>query len=226
MAWYTISFNANGGTLHSTSPLYYNSSSYYWATAKNTGVDYRIYSITKPTRANYIFNGFWTGSSGNGTCVVQSNGSLISSVTNPFSSTSQTVYAAWNNYAIITLSRGIGTGGTSAFYYSLADGNFYSNTALTSRISSITPPTSTLGRFRGYSLNGVQYIDEQGNFTSALLNATILNNYTLTADWTSFGSVVDYFNLGSANLVPISSSSGYGKKRTCASHTKLSATPR
>lgn len=222
MAWYTISFNANGGTLHSTSPLYYNSSSYYWATAKNTGVDYRIYSITKPTRANYVFTGFWTGSSGNGTCVVQSNGSLISSVTNPFSSTSQTVYAGWSNYATITLSRGIGTGGTASFYYSLASGKFYSNTALTNEIRSITPPTSSNGTFRGYSLNGVQYIDSQGNFTAALIGATITANYTLTADWTRFGSVEDYFNLGSANLVPISSSSGEGKRRTCAANANWS----
>ena len=222
MAWYTISFNANGGTLNSTTPLYYNSSGYYWATAKNTGTSYRIYSITKPTRDNYIFNGFWTGSNNNGTQVVGTGGSLGGWVENPFSSTTQTIYAGWVNYATITLSRGIGTGGTGAFYCSLANGKFYSNTALTNEISGITPPTSTQGDFRGYSLNGVQYIDEQGNFTAALYAATIRANYTLAADWSGFGGVVDYFNLASATLVPISSSSGDGKKRTCAANATWS----
>lgn len=221
MAWYTVNFDANGGTLNSTSPLYYNSSGYYWATAKNTGTSYRIYSITKPTRANYIFNGFWTGSNNNGTQVVSTGGSLINSVTNPFSSSTQTVYAGWHNYATITLDRNGGSGGTATFYYKLNGGGFYSNTALTSAITSITPPTGA-GVFRGYSLNGVLYIDEQGNFTPALLSATINANYTLTAQWTKFGDVTDYFGFASANLIPISSDSGDGKRRTCAANATWS----
>ena len=223
MAWYTVNFDANGGTLNSTSPLYYNSSSYYWATAKNTGTSYRIYSITKPTRANYIFNGFWTGSNNNGSQVVNASGSLINSVTNPFSSSTQTVYAGWHNYATITLDRNGGSGGTASFYYKLNGGGFYSNTALTSAITSITPPTGA-GVFRGYSLNGVLYIDEQGNFTPALLSATINANYTLTAQWTKFGDVTDYFGFASANLIPISSDSGDGKRRTCAANATWSGT--
>lgn len=221
MAWYTVNFDANGGTLNSTSPLYYNSSGYYWATAKNTGISYRIYSITKPTRANYIFNGFWTGSNNNGTQVVSTGGSLINFVTNPFSSSTQTVYAGWHNYATITLDRNGGSGGTATFYYKLNGGGFYSNTALTSAITSITPPTGA-GVFRGYSLNGVLYIDEQGNFTPALLSATINANYTLTAQWTKFGDVTDYFGFASANLIPISSDSGDGKRRTCAANATWS----
>lgn len=222
MAWYTVNFDANGGSGTSPTTAYYNSSGYYWATAKNTGVSYRLYSITKPTRANYVFNGFWTGSNNNGSQVVNASGSLINSVTNPFSSSTQTVYAGWHNYATITLDRNGGSGGTASFYYKLNGGGFYSNTALTSAITSITPPTGA-GVFRGYSLNGVLYIDEQGRFTQALLSAAISTNYTLTAQWTKFGDVTDYFNFASANLIPISSDSGDGKRRTCAANATWSS---
>ena len=78
--------------------------------------------------------------------------------------------------------------------------------------------------FRGYSLNGVLYIDEQGRFTRALLSAAISANYTLTAQWTKFGDVTDYFGFASANLIPISSDSGDGKRRTCAANATWSGT--
>lgn len=222
MAWRTVNFSANGGTLNSTTPLYYQTSSpTYWASAKNTGSSYMVYSITKPTRSNYIFSGFWSSSSGSGTQYVSASGSMLYPSTAPTDGI--TVYAGWNAYATITLNRNGGSGGTASFYYKLNGGGFYSNTALTSAITSITPPTGA-GVFRGYSLNGVLYIDEQGNFTPALLSATINANYTLTAQWTKFGDVTDYFGFASANLVPISSDSGDGKRRTCAANATWSGT--
>ena len=222
MAWRTISLSNNGGSGTSPTTLYYQTSSYgYWATAKNTGTSYRIYSLTsRPTRSNYIFAGFFTGTNCNGTQFVSSSGSLYTG-TDPGGDI--TIYAGWRNYATITLDRNGGSGGTASFYYKLNGGGFYSNTALTSAITSITPPTGA-GVFRGYSLNGVLYIDEQGNFTPALLSATINANYTLTAQWTKFGDVTDYFGFASANLIPISSDSGDGKRRTCAANATWSGT--
>lgn len=216
MAWYTITLNNNGGSGTSPTTAYYNSSGYYWATAKNTGASYRLYSITTPTRANYVFNGFWTGSNNNGTQVIGSNGSTWGSAQSPFSSTSQTVYAGWVPYATITLNKGeYGTGGTSSFYYKLDGGGFYSNTSLTTAITSITPPTGG-GTFTGYKLNGVTYIDRNGNFTAALLNATITHNYTLTASW--LGGIIDYFNLASSALVPIAATTGDTYHRVAVQH--------
>lgn len=215
MAWYTITLDNNGGSGTSPTTAYYNSSGRYWATAKNTGTSYRLYSITTPTRANYVFNGFWTGSNNNGTRVIGPSGVTRGMAIDPFSSSSQTIYAGWLPYAKITLDKGNGTGGTSAFYYKINGGGFYSDTALTAEISSITPPTGG-GTFKGYMLNGVTYIDEHGEFTSALLNATITQNYTLTASW--FGGVIDYFNLGSSTLVPFESDPGDNRRHIVTRH--------
>ena len=216
MAWYTINFNANGGTLNSTSPLYYNSTGHYWATAQNTGTGYRIYSITKPTRSNYIFNGFWTGQNASGTRVVSPTGILYSSFDNPFSSSPQTVYAAWNNYAIITLSPGeYGSGGTAALYYKVDGGGLYTDTDLTTLATSITPPTSG-GVFRGYVYDGVLMIDAEGTVLPAAQAATFSGNVTFEARW--FGEVVDYFGLASSALVPFESDDGTTRPRVVTRH--------
>jgi hypothetical protein len=213
MAWRTITLNNNGGSGTSPTTLYYNTTGYYWATAKNTGTSYRIYVLTKtPTRANYILAGFFTSTSG-GTQMISASGSLLNGY-DPGGDVA--IYARWNNYATITLDRGeYGTGGTAAFYYKLVGGGFYSNTALTTAITSITPPTGG-GTFGGYKLDGVTYIDRSGNFTAALLDATITKNYKLTASW--IGGCIDWFGLSSSALVPIASTTGDTRHRVAVSH--------
>lgn len=211
MAWRTVHFNANGGTLNSQTPLYYQTSSYgYWATAKNTNRSYRIYSITKPTRTNYVFTGFWTGSDGTGSQCVSSSGSLYAG---RITTDGMTIYAGWRGYAIITLNKGEnGIGGTSTIYYKLNGGGFYSNTALTSAITKITIPTGG-GTFGGYSYNGQTVIDRDGNITTSLAFTT---DVTFSAKWV--GGCVDYFGLASDALIPISSDSGDTRHRVAVSH--------
>ena len=213
MAWRTITLNNNGGSGASPTTLYYNTTGYYWATAKNTGTSYRIYSLTsKPTRANYIFAGFFTSTSG-GTQMISASGSLGAGY-DPGGDV--TIYARWNAYATITLSKGeYGTGGTSAFYYKLVGGGFYSNTALTTAITSITPPTGG-GTFGGYKLNGTLMIDRSGAFTPALLSHTFSANATLLASW--IGGCIDWFGLSSSALVPIASTTGDTRHRVAVSH--------
>lgn len=213
MAWRTITLNNNGGSGTSPTTLYYNTTGYYWATAKNTGTSYRIYSLTsKPTRANYIFAGFFTSTSG-GTQMISASGSLGAGY-DPGGDV--TIYARWNAYATITLSKGeYGTGGTSAFYYKLVGGGFYSNTALTTAITSITPPTGG-GTFGGYKLNGTLMIDRSGAFTPALLSHTFSANATLLASW--IGGCIDWFGLSSSALVPIASTTGDTRHRVAVSH--------
>lgn len=215
MAWRTITLNDNGGSGTSPTTLYYNTTGYYWATAKNTGTSYRIYSlISKPTRTNYIFAGFYTSTTG-GTAMISASGDLMY-LGYGCDPGDVTIYAMWNAYARITLSKGeYGTGGTSAFYYKLDGGGFYSDAGLTAAITSITPPTGG-GTFKGYELNGVTYIDEHGEFTSALLNATITHDCTLTALW--YGGVIDYFNLGSSTLVPFESDPGDNRRHIVTRH--------
>ena len=213
MAWRTITLNNNGGSGASPTTLYYNTTGYYWATAKNTGTSYRIYSLTsKPTRANSIFAGFFTSTSG-GTQMISASGSLGAGY-DPGGDV--TIYARWNAYATITLSKGeYGTGGTSAFYYKLVGGGFYSNTALTTAITSITPPTGG-GTFGGYKLNGTLMIDRSGAFTPALLSHTFSANATLLASW--IGGCIDWFGLSSSALVPIASTTGDTRHRVAVSH--------
>lgn len=213
MAWRTITLNNNGGSGTSPTTLYYNTTGYYWATAKNTGTSYRIYSLTsKPTRANYIFAGFFTSTSG-GTQMISASGSLGAGY-DPGGDV--TIYARWNAYATITLSKGeYGTGGTSAFYYKLVGGGFYSNTALTTAITSITPPTGG-GTFGGYKLDGTLMIDRSGAFTPALLSRTFSANATLLASW--IGGCIDWFGLSSSALVPIASTTGDTRHRVAVSH--------
>jgi len=213
MAWRTITLNNNGGSGASPTTLYYNTTGYYWATAKNTGTSYRIFSLTsKPTRANYIFAGFFTSTSG-GTQMISASGSLGAGY-DPGGDV--TIYARWNAYATITLNKGeYGTGGTSAFYYKLVGGGFYSNTALTTAITSITPPTGG-GTFGGYKLDGTLMIDRSGAFTPALLSRTFSANATLLASW--IGGCIDWFGLSSSALVPIASTTGDTRHRVTVSH--------
>jgi len=127
-----------------------------------------------------------------------------------------TIYARWNAYATITLSKGeYGTGGTSAFYYKLVGGGFYSNTALTTAITSITPPTGG-GTFGGYKLDGTLMIDRSGAFTPALLSRTFSANATLLASW--IGGCIDWFGLSSSALVPVASTTGDTRHRVAVSH--------
>lgn len=213
MAWRTINFSANGGTLKSQTPLYYATSGMAWYTAKTETIQYRISAITPPVRSGYAFTGFWTSSSGTGTQIVGKTGSLYSWLSSP--TDGQTIYAGWRSYAVITLDRGGGTGGTASFYYKINGGGFFSDTALTNPISSITPPGGN-GRFKGYVSNGVLMIDSSGRFTAALTSATITQDTTLAARW--LGTVVDYFNLASTSLVPFESDPGDNRQHIVTRH--------
>ena len=213
MAWRTITLNNNGGSGTSPTTLYYNTTGYYWATAKNTGTSYRIYSLTsRPTRTNHIFVGFFTNTSGGPQMILASG--ILEIGNDPGGNV--TIYARWNNYATITLNRGeYGTGGTAAFYYKLVGGGFYSNTALTTAITSITPPTGG-GTFGGYKLNETLMIDRSGAFTPALLSHTFSADATLLASW--IGGCIDWFGLSSSALVPIASTTGDTRHRVAVSH--------
>ena len=211
MAWKTINFDANGGTLNSQTPLYFNYPGMYWATKKDSGSSYRIYSIKPPTRVNYIFTGFWYYGQGTGLGIASTAGVL--STVYPLYNDTDTVYAGWVPYATITLNNGAyGSGVTAEFYYKLDGGGFYSDKELTTEITSITPPTGG-GTFGGYSYNGQTVIDSDGNITTSLAFTT---DVTFSAKWV--GGCVDYFGLASDALIPISSTTGDTRHRVAVSH--------
>lgn len=211
MAWRTVTLNDNGGSGSSPSTLYYATDGKYWATAKNTGASYRTWSLTScPTRAGYVFAGFYTSKTG-GSLAIRPTGGILGLYT---PASDEMIYARWHDYATITFSKGSGSGGTDAIYYRVNGGGFYSDTALTAEISSITPPTGG-GVFRGYELNGERVIDERGNITG--LHSQVINtDITLTARW--LGECTDYFNLASATLVPFESDEGTNRVHLVTRH--------
>ena len=206
MAWRTVYFDPNGGTLHSQSPLYYNTTGFYWATAQNTGTAYRISQITIPTREGYVFSGFWVPSSDGSREVVSRSGYL--QFRDPGNSTAT---AEWHDYYVITLSKGqYGTGGTSNLYYKLDGGGLYLDTALTEPAAAITPPVGG-GNFKGYYYNNTPMVDAQGVVLPAAQSLTLTDNATFDASW--IGGAIDYFSLASAALVPFESDDGANRPR-------------
>ena len=86
----TISLNGNGATSNGTTTIYlkYNTGWY-----SNSGATTSISSVTIPSRTGYIFNGFYTSTSG-GTQIINSSGS-INSGNLTFRSSNGTLYAQW-----------------------------------------------------------------------------------------------------------------------------------
>jgi hypothetical protein len=87
----------------------------------------------------------------------------------------------------ITLSKKNWSGGTDAIWYDTFQQSFFGDADCWQEITAIEPPTRECYRFNGYysaSSNGVQYIDDMGNFTDALLSLSITAAKTFYAQGT------------------------------------------
>jgi uncharacterized repeat protein (TIGR02543 family) len=118
-AYYTFTYDAEGGSVTPASKsVAYNSST----------------ALDVPTRANYIFNGWYTGDNGTGSQLTDANGVLTENVTNYITSgkwtvsSGKTVYASWTAKTVISYTPSIETftyGDSGAAYtesYAPADG--------------------------------------------------------------------------------------------------------
>ena len=141
MAWRAMYFNANGGTLNSPSPLYYENVDRYWVSNTNFPSSTRISNILPPSRPGYRFTGFWL----NGVQVINQSGILPL-----YDYGNVGVLAGWEKTDLDSLPTISGPGG--------------------------------------------------------------------------FSAVEDFFNLGSAALIPISSQSGDNIRRDCVSNATWSGT--
>ena len=154
---------------------------------------------TVPTKTNYDFGGYWTGTNGSGTQVIDSNGNFLTTTAALTAITSNTtIYAKWTAAApaiyTVTLNSNGGSG-NHAIYYS--NGNYYCDTSATQVINSnanvfttcgFSAPTLTNNLFDGYYSNssaGTQYIDTDGKLTVAARNLTISTNTTWYAHYES-----------------------------------------
>ena len=87
----------------------------------------------------------------------------------------------------ITLSKTNWSGGTDAIWYDTISQSFFGDADCTQEVTAIEPPTRECYRFNGYyssSSGGVQYIDDMGNFTDALLSLSITAAKTFNAQGT------------------------------------------
>ena len=170
---YTITFNANGGSVN---PL-------------TQTVTYANYypALPAPVRPGYTFLGWNTAQNGTGKMV--KDGDIYTTAGG------QTLYAQWkaNVYEIKLDSQNATNPGTDAFYQKYDTGNFAENTCSTA-ISKITAPSRTGYTFGGYYTErngtGTQYVDAFGNILST--KSTFTSNMKLYAKWTANTYTVRY----------------------------------
>ena len=99
---YTITLDSQGATSSGTTKVYYQYNTtktingtvcYYYTNSTLTNCLSNGYDITKPTKANYTFSGYYTGTNGSGTNYVNSSGTFINNV---YKTTgNRTLYAKW-----------------------------------------------------------------------------------------------------------------------------------
>ena len=164
----------------------------------NSAATTPIYSMTTvPTKTNYDFGGYWTGTNGSGTQVIDSNGNFLTTTTALTAITSNaTIYAKWTvatpTVYTVTLNSNGGTGNRTIYY---SNGNYYCDTGITQPINSnanifttcgFGAPTLTNYEFNGYYSNlsnGTQYIGTDGKLTLAAQGLVINTNTTWYAQY-------------------------------------------
>ncbi len=152
---------------------------------------------TVPTKTNYDFGGYWTGTNGSGIQVINSNGNFLTTQEVLTAITSNTmIYAKWTAAApavyTVTLNSNGGSG-NHAIYYS--NGNYYCDSSATRVINSnanvfttcdFSAPTLTNNNFNGYysnASNGTQYVGTDGKLTIAARSMNINTNTTWYAQY-------------------------------------------
>ena len=86
---YTITFDNQSATTSGTTKIYEAYGKSYSLTSGGSAVS----TITKPTKTNYVFGGYYTGTNGSGTQVVDASGTI--KTTNTAFAANTTAYAYW-----------------------------------------------------------------------------------------------------------------------------------
>ena len=145
----TILFDANGGVVDSTAIV--------------TQVGNKYGSLPTPTRSGYIFDGWYTSSSG---------GSLVTSSTTVTQSQNHTLYAHWTSAVrTYTVSFNANGGSVSTSSKTVTNGSTYG-----------TLPTPTKS---GYTFDGWYTTASGGTKITSSMTVNLSSNQTLYAHWTS-----------------------------------------
>ena len=160
---YTISFNANGGTItgaSSTTVSYYNN-----------------YKLSSATRTGYTFAGWYTAKSG---------GTKVTTSTVYNSASNKTLYAHWTaNTYNVTLNRNIATGTSDFTGGSYATGTTSLTATYDDTYPDITVPVRNGYTFNGYytsATGGTQVYNTSGKSSTT---CTTAEDHTFYAQWTA-----------------------------------------
>ena len=177
---YTLTMNANGGSISSNSN-WTGSGSSVTKTVKYDSQYGTLPTTSNISRTGYTFDGWYDASSGGNKISSNNNNDVMNSTSG------KTIYAHWTpNIYKITLDKQSGSGGTDEIYlkYNTA---WCSNSSGTATITSITKPTRTGYTFGGYYTDkngaGTQIINASGSITGS--KTYIASADTLYAKWTA-----------------------------------------
>ena len=207
-----VTFNNDGGT-GGPSSLYLKGSTLY----SDTDLTKEVTSITKPTKKEYIFKGYYTNYNNTDVVIINEDGTVNTNNTNIFTSTSAstTLIAKWEKTGIDkrTLDKNGGTGGTSEFYF--WKGGIYSDSAATKEITSITIPSKTGYTFEGYYVTygntNVLVFDKNGAKTKDIGAVSVYT--TIKARWTAITYTVAYNGNGATGGSTANSSHTYDEAK-------------
>ena len=224
---FNITLNNQNATSTGTTTLYmrYNNG-VYLDSSYSKRMTTSANPITVPTRTGYTFSGYYTGTNGSGTQLINVSGNITSSFTNTYFSSATTLYAKWtpNTYKVTLNNQGATTSGTSEYYYlynttKQIDGvtvYYYSDEELTTPLTNghtITKPIKAGYTFGGYYTdingNGTMYIDENG-ITKNNLYSTVTNDTTLYAKWIASTYTIT-FNPNGGTMNSSTSTTNYTK---------------
>ena len=103
----TITLNNQSATNAGTTTIYEKYDNGYYRNYSNGSVSGAMQGsgaigITKPTKTNYTFQGYFTSTGGGGKKIIGSDGKLITNLTNKEFSSSGTLYAYWTKNTVTT----------------------------------------------------------------------------------------------------------------------------
>ena len=189
-----LTFDANGGTLNGTSPLYIRKGQTGVFTGLNNST---AGAIPTATRTGYVFNGW---QSPGGVKIINADKTLVPNIAGWVNTngtwlltSNQTLTAIWTNGIYnVTLDKQYGTGGTNTIYekYNVAyylgyDGSAVSN-YMTAGQNPVVPPTRVGYTFAGYYTaveGGTRYIDYNGYINTSANATQFSSNGSLYAHW-------------------------------------------
>ena len=190
---YSLTLNKSSGT-GGTTTIYGKATEGGWFT--NWNCTSSATSITPPTRAGYVFMGYYSGQQGTGsgfTKYINADGTFTEYGNALVLTSNATFYAWWKVRREITVEGNGGTGGTTSFWYVPDDGAFYDDAACQHAVTAVTPPTKSGALFLGLydidSPSGEQVVTESGTISPSWTPSA---DATVYAQWRTVATISFY----------------------------------